>query len=159
MTGHHPVNLVKSRYLLWFFTGRSVSYRPAFLAFYRLFCKIANPWDINLKFFRVYFWRQYGQSCKLACLEVAFPKIGIFRVLVCNLQAEPVMSKKFFDFVSPYKYQHLVKKFMVIPFVVPDISGGWKPPDAIILSENADAINSYSFKRSIAIIWSWQKYF
>ena len=30
--------------------GRSVFYRPAFSAFYRLFCKIANLWDIDLKF-------------------------------------------------------------------------------------------------------------
>ena len=32
------------------FTGRSVFYRPALSAFYRLFCKIANFWDIDLKF-------------------------------------------------------------------------------------------------------------
>ena len=31
---------------------------------------------------------------------------------------------------------------MVIPFVVPEILGGWKqPPDAIKLSEEADANN------------------
>ena len=35
------------------------------------------------------------------------------------------------------------KNFMVIPFVVPEISGGDEiiPPDAIKLSEKADAIN------------------
>ena len=32
------------------FTGCSVFYRQAFPAFYRLFCKIANLWDIDLKF-------------------------------------------------------------------------------------------------------------
>ena len=46
---------------------------------------------------------------RLACLEIAFLKIGIFGILVCNLQTGPVMSKKFFDFVPPNEYQHLVK--------------------------------------------------
>ena len=32
------------------FMGRFVFYRPAFSAFYRFFCKIANHWDIYLKF-------------------------------------------------------------------------------------------------------------
>ena len=31
------------------FIGPFVFYRPAFLAFYRLFCKIANLWDMDLK--------------------------------------------------------------------------------------------------------------
>ena len=30
---------------------------------------------------------------KLACLEVAFPKIGVFGILICNLQNSQVMSK------------------------------------------------------------------
>ena len=32
------------------FRGCSVSYRLAFSAFYRLFCKIVNLWDIDMKF-------------------------------------------------------------------------------------------------------------
>ena len=43
---------------------------------------------------------------RLACLEVAFPNFGI---LVCNLQTGPLMSRFFFDFVPPYRYQHLLK--------------------------------------------------
>ena len=46
---------------------------------------------------------------KLAYLEVAFLKIGIFVILVCNLQTQPGMSTFFYDFVAPYGYQHLVK--------------------------------------------------
>ena len=34
------------------FMDHSVFYRPAFSAFYRLFCKIANLGDIDLKFSR-----------------------------------------------------------------------------------------------------------
>ena len=34
---------------------------------------------------------------------------------------------------------------MVIPFVVPEISGGWNhPPDAIKLSEKADAVKKHN---------------
>ena len=37
---------------------------------------------------------------------------------------------------------------MVIPFVVPETLGGWNhPPDAIKLSEKADAINRIYFER------------
>ena len=65
---------------------------------------------------------------KLACLEVAFPKLGIFGILVCNLQTGPVMSKLH------------GKNCMVIPFVVPEILGGLEPPlDAIKMP---DVINN-----------------
>ena len=75
----------------------------------------------------------------LACLEAALPKFGI---LVCNLQTGPDKSKLFFDFVPPYGYQHLVKIFLDIPLVVPEILGRcFHLPDAIKLSEKADAIN------------------
>ena len=42
-----------------------------------------------------------------------------------------------------YRPDQLLKNFMVIPFVVPEILGGVEPtpPDAIKLSEKADAIN------------------
>ena len=53
------------------------------------------------------------------------------------------MSNFFVDFVHFNGYQHLGKNFMAIPFVVPEILGGVEPPlpDAIKLSEKADAIN------------------
>ena len=54
-------------------------------------------------------WTMLQNFAKLACLEVAFLNIGIFGILVCNLQAKPDVSKSFFDFVPPYGYQHLVK--------------------------------------------------
>ena len=38
---------------------------------------------------------------------------------------------------------------MAIPFVVPEILGGWTPPDAIKLSEKAYAINRYEVNRFI----------
>ena len=64
---------------------------------------------------------------KLACLEVAFLKIGFFGILICNLQ--------------------MVNNFMVIRPVVSEILGGLgtipiHPPDASKLSKRADAINS-----------------
>ena len=46
---------------------------------------------------------------KLACLEVEYPKIGFFRILVCNLQTRPVMSN-FFWYCASFVYltaQHL----------------------------------------------------
>ena len=105
MTWHHTVNLVQSQ-ISW----AVLYFRDSiFSAFYRLFCKIANLWDIDLKFPR--FLSAVNSDnpknfVKLACLEVAFPKI---RILVCNLQTRPDMSWCSFDFVPPYRYQHLAK--------------------------------------------------
>ena len=59
---------------------------------------------------------------RLACLEVALPKIGILGILVCKLQTEPVMSNLFLIFCSLIDTSG--KNFMVIPFAVPEILGG-----------------------------------
>ena len=82
------------------FMGRSVFYRPAFSAFYRLFWKIAKLWGIGLKFSG--FFSDVNIDNPAKCPEVAFSKIRIFRILVCNLQTRPHMPKFFFDFVAPY---------------------------------------------------------
>ena len=50
MTWHHPVNLVKSGDLIQIFWAVLYFTDQLFSAFYRLFCKIANLWDIDLKF-------------------------------------------------------------------------------------------------------------
>ena len=74
---------------------------------------------------------------KLACLEDAFLKIGI---LVCNLQASQIMSKKIL--ISCLLSLTSGKNVMVIVPVVSEILGGVPPaPDAIALSKRADAIN------------------
>ena len=89
MTWNHPVNMVNSRDLvriLWtvlYFIGQ------LFSAFYRIFYKIANLWNIDLKLLG---FISDVNFAKLACLEVAFPKIGVFGNLVCNLQTGPIMS-------------------------------------------------------------------
>ena len=106
MTWHYPVNLVKPRELfriLWavlYFTYQ------LFPAFNILFCRIANLWDIDLKF-PGHISDVLQNFMKLACLEIAFSNMSIFRILVCNLQTGPGVKKK--DFVPHYLYQHLVK--------------------------------------------------
>ena len=75
-------------------------------------------------------------------LKVAFPKIVIFGIWICNLQTGPDMSKNIFDFVLPDGYQNLVKISWSyhLYFLGPQ---GMEPlpQDAIKLSEMADAIN------------------
>ena len=83
-----------------------------FSTFYRFFCKIANLWDIDLKYqgsFLTSVVTILQNFVKLACLEVAFLKIGFFGILVCNLPTSQVMSKFFCDFVPPHWAWHLVK--------------------------------------------------
>ena len=80
---------------------------------------------------------------RLVCLEYAFPKVGYFGILFCNLQTIPVMSTNFFDFLASLWIPTSSKNIIVIPFVVHEILGGGGkplPPDAIKLSEKADAI-------------------
>ena len=78
---------------------------------------------------------------KLAILEVEFIKIWIFGILVCNLQTKSDMSKMFL-ILCLFWIPTSRKNFIVVPFVVFEISGGLNPPsDAIKLSEKVDAIN------------------
>ena len=83
-----------------------------FSAFYIMFCKIENLWDIDLKFSG--FISDVNMTIlqnlvKLACQENAFLKIGIFGILVCNLQTKPNVSKISFWYRSPYRYNFFVK--------------------------------------------------
>ena len=50
MTWHHQVNLVKSRDLVHILKAVLYFTDQHLAPFYRLFCKIANLWDIDLKF-------------------------------------------------------------------------------------------------------------
>ena len=47
-------------------------------------------------FFLASIWTILTKFVKLACLEVVFPKVGIFGILFCNLQTRTDMSKKKF---------------------------------------------------------------
>ena len=77
---------------------------------------------------------------ELACLEVAFQKTRIIWILVCNLQTRPDML--FFLFSASIWVPTCGIIFIVIPIEVFKISGVVStPPDAIKLSEKADAIN------------------
>ena len=84
--------------------GHSVFYRPAFASFLRLFCKIANLQDIDLKFAGSISDSNIDNPAKFreVSLEVAFLKMRFFGILVCNLQTSQVMSTFFSDFVPPY---------------------------------------------------------
>ena len=82
-----------------------------YLSCYRLFFEIAILWDIDLQFSGLTSGVNMDNATKFreACLEVAFLKIGIFGISVCNSQSKTDMSKSFFDFVPSYGYQHLVR--------------------------------------------------
>ena len=57
--------------------GRSVFYKPAFLAFYRLFCKVANLRDIDLEFSGCTSDVNLNNPAKFC--EVSMPKNCIFQ--------------------------------------------------------------------------------
>ena len=81
-----------------------------FSAFHRLFCKTANLGRIDLKLSGSLSDVNINNPLvKLACLEVAFPKICFFRIVICNLQTRQVNSKEIFTFVPSYLSQHLEK--------------------------------------------------
>ena len=68
------------------FMGCSVFYRPAFSAFYRMFCKIANLWDIDLKF-----------SGFISDVNIGNPAISMPRSCISRKQAIWV----FLEFAEP----------------------------------------------------------
>ena len=109
---HDPINLVKSR--------DQVRIVKAVLYFTVQFFSAFSDCSVKYPIFETSIWNFQGlfltsivtilQNClKLAYLEVAFHKIVIFRILVCNLQTGLVMSKICFDVVPRYRYQYLVK--------------------------------------------------
>ena len=66
---------------------------------------------------------------KLTCLEAAFPKIGFFGILVCNLETGQAMSRIFLNsclLMDPNIWS--------TSFVVPEISGGGVEPPQMPLS-------------------------
>ena len=77
---------------------------------------------------------------KLACLEVAFLKIGFFGILICNLQTSQ-LCQNVFGFRASSLSLTSGKNFMFICPVVSEILGGWHhPPYASSLAKRADAI-------------------
>ena len=64
---------------------------------------------------------------KLACLEVAFLKIGFFGIWVCNLQTSQIMSI-FFCFRASLLSMTSSKNCMVIRAVVSETLGGLVVP-------------------------------
>ena len=107
------------------FTGRSVFYRPAFSAFYRLFSKIGDLWDIDLKF--PGFISDVNSDNPAPFHRVSMPrscisKISFFGILLCNLQNGSAMSKFFWFFVSLW-IPTSCKNVIAIPFVFPEILG------------------------------------
>ena len=79
------------------FIGRSVFYRPAFGAILQIVLGLFLTSIVTI----------LQKILKLACLEVAFLKIGFFVILVCNLQSSYV--KKISDFEPPNWVWRLVK--------------------------------------------------
>ena len=131
MTWHPPVNLVKSRvpvrilYTVLYFTDQHLA------PLYRLFCKIANLWDIDLKFSG--FICDVNSDNPAKFREVSMPrscisKNRVFGILVCNLQTSQVKSKNFFWFRASSLSLTSGTNFMVIPPVVSEILGGVVPP-------------------------------
>ena len=117
-------HLVRSRDLLQIFWA-------ALYFTHQLFCHFT---DCSVKYLEISIWNFQGlfltsiwiifqNFMKLACLEDAFSKIGIFRILVCNLQTGSAMSK-FFWFRTSLWLPTSVKIFMVLPFVVFENSVG-----------------------------------
>ena len=99
------------------FTGRSVFYIPAFSAFYRLFCKIANFWDIDLKFSELISDANIDNPAIFLNLS-SMSRSYIYRnqtVCVCldywihNLQTILIVIMVSFDLVPPHLAWHLVK--------------------------------------------------
>ena len=139
------MNLTKSRDLVcisWtvlYFTDQ------LFRAVYRLFCKIVNLLNINLKFSGFISDVNCDNPAKfreVSKRRSCILKNRTFQDLVCSLQTGPLMSNLFLILCLPM-VSTSCKNFIVVPFVVFEISGGMSPPppDAIKLSDKVDAIN------------------
>ena len=132
MQWNHPANLVKIRNLVFIWWTVLYFTDKLFSAFYRLFCKIANLWNIDLKF-----------SGFISNINLDNPEN------FCKLS----MSRSYFsknldirDFARYVKYILFCaficiltcgKNLIVIIFLVFKISGGCfqPPPHAINLSK------------------------
>ena len=111
MTWHHPVNLLKSRDLVCVLWADLYFTDYLFSAFYRLFCIIANLWNIDLQFSGFITDVHMDNHAKFR--EVSKPKSCIkknliFGILICKLQTRSDMSKNY-DFVPPYGYEQVLK--------------------------------------------------
>ena len=147
MTWHHQVNLLRSRDLILnlYFIDQ------LFSALHRLFCKIGNLRDVDLKFSGSLCDVNIDNPvkfCQVSMSENCISNIGFFRILVCNLQRRQFVSKILYIYLY---IQRSGKDFIVIPFVLSDLLGVClHPQDAIKLSEKADAINHNDS------LWPWR---